>query len=115
MNKQNKVHGSGFRVQWFKPLAVLVAAALVTAAAPAAEKQARELTLAECVGLALENNLDLKIEKTFAHGGEAGGGGRQRRLRSGTVDFRDPPARGNGGGKRRDVGRSAGGPGRGDG
>jgi outer membrane protein TolC len=36
---------------------------LLAVAAPAAEKQTRALTLAECVGLALENNLDLKIEK----------------------------------------------------
>ena len=38
-------------------------AALWTLAAPAAEKQSRNLTLADCVGLALENNLDLRIEK----------------------------------------------------
>ena len=31
--------------------------------APAAETQMRNLTLADCVGLALENNLDLKIER----------------------------------------------------
>ncbi|NCA82695.1 MAG: TolC family protein [Opitutae bacterium] len=41
----------------------LVAAMLVAGAARAAEPAARELTLSECVGLALENNLELKIGK----------------------------------------------------
>jgi outer membrane protein len=36
---------------------------LPAAGAPAAEPPPRELTLNECVGVALENNLDLKIEK----------------------------------------------------
>ena len=36
---------------------------LLAVSAPAEEKQVRELTLNECVGIALENNLDLKIEK----------------------------------------------------
>jgi outer membrane protein TolC len=36
---------------------------LLATAAPAAEPQVRELTLNECVGIALENNLDLRIEK----------------------------------------------------
>ncbi|MGD9613733.1 MAG: TolC family protein, partial [Kiritimatiellia bacterium] len=37
--------------------------ALLALAAPAAEKTSRNLTLADCVGLALENNLDLRIER----------------------------------------------------
>ena len=37
--------------------------ALLAISAPAAEKTSRNLTLADCVGLALENNLDLQIEK----------------------------------------------------
>ena len=38
-------------------------AAMLASSAPAAEKASRNLTLADCVGLALENNLDLRIEK----------------------------------------------------
>lgn len=44
--------------RWF------VLAGLLAFSASAEEKQIRELTLADCVGLALENNLDLKIGKT---------------------------------------------------
>ena len=49
-----------------RPGWLFLLAALLAVSAPAAEPQeqpARELTLEECVGLALENNLDLKIEK----------------------------------------------------
>lgn len=62
MSKNNRVQGSGFRIGWFKPVSVL-AAALLVVCARAEEPPARELTLGECVGLALENNLELKIEK----------------------------------------------------
>lgn len=44
-------------------VAIVLATALLGFSASAEEKPVRELTLAECVGLALENNLDLKIEK----------------------------------------------------
>ncbi|HAL92985.1 MAG TPA: hypothetical protein DCM68_08185 [Verrucomicrobia bacterium] len=44
-------------------LALGVTVALGAAAAGAAEKTRHNLTLADCVGLALENNLDLRIEK----------------------------------------------------
>ncbi len=60
MNKKNRGQGSGFRGGW---MALALVAALWALAAPAAEKTAKNLTLADCVGLALENNLDLKIEK----------------------------------------------------
>ncbi len=46
------------RILW-----VLTLAGLWAGSAPGAEKPTRNLTLADCVGLALENNLDLKIEK----------------------------------------------------
>jgi outer membrane protein TolC len=36
---------------------------LLAGSVQAAEKQVRELTLGDCIGMALENNLDLKIEK----------------------------------------------------
>ena len=36
---------------------------LLAVSAPAQQKQARNLTLADCIGVALENNLDLQIEK----------------------------------------------------
>ena len=62
MNKRHRAQGSGHRVRGWMFGAAL-AAALAAAGAPAAEPQVRELTLNECVGLALENNLDLKIEK----------------------------------------------------
>lgn len=60
MNKAKRVQGSGFRVQRLGPILAL---ALWALAAPAAEPAGRPLTLADCVGLALANNLDLKIEK----------------------------------------------------
>ncbi len=61
MNRKNKIQRfSGSAVQ---RLGLALAAALLAASAPAAEKQSRNLTLADCVGLALENSLDLKIEK----------------------------------------------------
>lgn len=62
MSRNNRVQGSGFRIGWFKPVSTL-AAALLVVCARAEEPVARELTLGECVGLALENNLELKIEK----------------------------------------------------
>lgn len=40
-----------------------LAIAVLSTAAWAGDQSVRELTLADCVGLALENNLDLKIEK----------------------------------------------------
>ena len=57
MNNWRKAQGSGFKV-WRAAAALALLAALAVSA-PAAEPQVRELTLAECVGLALENNLDL--------------------------------------------------------
>ena len=60
MNKTKRVQGSGFRGG---PMALALVAALGTLAAPGAEPAGRPLTLADCVGFALENNLDLKIEK----------------------------------------------------
>ena len=58
MNRRFK--GSRFTVQ---RVGIALVAALLAVSAGAEEKKVRELTLAECVGLALENNLDLKIEK----------------------------------------------------
>ena len=74
MNRENGVQGSGFRVQGsgFRVRGSgfrvqgwgLVLAALLAGSAPAAEEEGtRRLTLADCVGLALENDLDLKIER----------------------------------------------------
>ena len=60
MNEKNQVrrfNGSAVR----RLAGILVLALAVSA--PAAEPQVRKLTLEECIGLALENNLDLKIEK----------------------------------------------------
>ena len=60
MSKSNRVQR--FRGSAVQRLAAsLILALAVTVAAQ--EKPARELTLSECVGLALENNLELKIEK----------------------------------------------------
>lgn len=59
MNRSGRVQGSGVRGQRSRWIAL---AALLAVSAPAAEP-VRGLTLSECVGLALENNLDLKIEK----------------------------------------------------
>ena len=68
MNKKNRIQrsevrrqGSGFRIQG--AALALVAALWTVAAAAVEEPPVRELTLADCVGLALENNLDLQIEK----------------------------------------------------
>ena len=60
MSKTNRVQRfSGSAVQRLAGSLILALAVTVAAA----EEPARELTLTECVGLALENNLDLKIEK----------------------------------------------------
>lgn len=63
MNRKYRIQGSGFRIRWCESGATLVVALLLAGLARAEDKPARELTLTECVGLALENNLDLKIEK----------------------------------------------------
>ena len=61
MNEDQQVQRfSGSTVQ---RLGLILALALGAVCALAAEPARRELTLADCVGLALENNLDLKIEK----------------------------------------------------
>ena len=62
MSDKNRVQDSGFRVRG-RELVLSLLVAVVAVATRAEEKPARELTLAECVGLALENNLELKIEK----------------------------------------------------
>lgn len=46
----------------FQVWAVLLVALVAVSGAAAVERQVRELTLNECIGVALENNLDLKIE-----------------------------------------------------
>jgi outer membrane protein TolC len=56
----NKIKSSNIQVGAVLLMALLVYLAV---AAGAAEPRVRELTLAECVGLALENNLALQIEK----------------------------------------------------
>ena len=63
MSKSNRVQGSGFRGMGFRPALAIVAALLLAGSARAEKPAARELTLSDCVGLALENNLELKIEK----------------------------------------------------
>lgn len=58
-------------------LAVMLMVAMWAAGGWAEEKPVRELTLKECVGLALENNLDFKVEKiTRAMAGREGRGAR---------------------------------------
>lgn len=61
----NKTHSiSNLQYSIFKiQLGMVLLLGLLVFSAPAAEKQNRNLTLADCVGLALENDLDLKIEK----------------------------------------------------
>lgn len=61
MNEKSRILGSEFGVR--RRGLVLAVAWLAVCSAAAAEPARRELTLADCVGLALENNLDLKIEK----------------------------------------------------
>lgn len=68
MSKKNdsmfNIQHSTFNFQGRKFRALVLAlASLLAVSAPAAEKTSRNLTLADGIGLALENNLDLKIEK----------------------------------------------------
>ena len=60
MNEEIRIRGAGFRGMR-RALALAVASWALAAAA--AEPPKLNLTLADCVGLALENNLDLRIEK----------------------------------------------------
>ncbi len=63
MNEKTRVQRfNGSAVQRLGLISVMALLAFGALAAPAAEP-VRALTLAECVGLALENSLDLKIEK----------------------------------------------------
>ena len=59
MNEEIRIRGAGFRGMR-RALALAVASWALAAAA--AEPPKLNLTLADCVGLALENNLDLRIE-----------------------------------------------------
>lgn len=61
MNRESRIQRfGGLAVQ---RLGLALAAALLAVSAAAAEPASRNLTLADCVGLALENNLDLRIER----------------------------------------------------
>lgn len=60
MSEKSGVHR--FTGSTVRRVELVLAAVLWAAAAGAAEKTSRNLTLADCVGLALENNLDLQIQ-----------------------------------------------------
>ena len=62
MNKSNSISNIQYPMFNLQVGAALLAAVLAVSA-PAAEPAGRNLTLADCVGLALENNLDLRIER----------------------------------------------------
>lgn len=65
MNRKKRMFNIQYSISniHFRRLTVVLAVALWAGWGWAEEKPVRELTLKECVGLALENNLDFRIEK----------------------------------------------------
>ena len=63
MNRNSRVQSSGYGIQRLGAGLTLGVVLLLAGGAPAEEHRTQALTLADCIGLALENNLDLKIEK----------------------------------------------------